>query len=337
MKSLTKTNLNATEIQKLVKHSLGEHLTVGKIVEMSEGLFNAAYCIELVEEKKEVILKISPLSSVDLLTYEKDCMRTEIEVYKLIAENTDIPIPELIAYNLSKDVIDCNYMFINKLKGDSLLKIKSKLSKEENDEIKRMQGRYCAQINAIKGNYFGYFTDEKEKQFASWNEAFFSMITNALQDGQKRDVHLPQNYDEIYTIFERKSKMLDVITQPKLVNYDLWDGNILLEKRNNQYAIEGIIDFERAFWGDPYADFVSALAYRNDVRKEVAFLEGYSSQMGNEILITDEDICRIAMYRAYVYLLNIIEAYRYEDSYKIKRQKGISMLLQKCLKQINQF
>ncbi len=334
MKSITKTKLSKNEIQDLVKHSLGCHLTIGEIVELKEGLFNAAYSVEIVEENKEVILKVSPSSSVDLLTYEQDSMGTEIEVYKLLAAHTDIPMPELLAYNLDKDVIDCNYMFISKLEGTSLLKVKSKLTREENDEIKRIQGEYCAQINSIQGDYFGYFTDQEAKQFTSWKKAFLTMITNVLQDGQKRDVYLPSGYDEIYKIFEQKSKLLDAITQPKLVNYDLWDGNILLKQKNNQYFVEGIIDFERAFWGDPYADFVSALPLRNDVRKEVAFLEGYSNQIGEKIQITDEDICRIAMYRAYLYLLSIIEAYRYDDDYRIPKQNGMSMLLKKCLKRI---
>jgi fructosamine-3-kinase len=44
------------------------------------------------------------------------------------------------------------------------------------------------------------------------------------------------------------------VSEPSLVHWDLWEGNIFLEKRGDEYHIEGITDFERALWADPYIE-----------------------------------------------------------------------------------
>ncbi len=45
---------------------------------------------------------------------------------------------------------------------------------------------------------------------------------------------------------------------PVLVHFDLWPGNILVERpAAGEARIGGLVDGERMFWGDPLADFVS--------------------------------------------------------------------------------
>jgi Phosphotransferase enzyme family len=47
------------------------------------------------------------------------------------------------------------------------------------------------------------------------------------------------------------SAALDDVRTPVLVHFDLWDGNILLDRISGSVEIGGLIDAERAFWGDP--------------------------------------------------------------------------------------
>ena len=56
-----------------------------------------------------------------------------------------------------------------------------------------------------------------------------------------------------------------------LVHFDLWDGNILVESDPAGHRIGALIDAERAFWGDPLAEFVS-LALFGDIERDTAFL-----------------------------------------------------------------
>ncbi|MGW3107595.1 hypothetical protein [Streptomyces sp. NPDC001100] len=48
--------------------------------------------------------------------------------------------------------------------------------------------------------------------------------------------------------------------------------------------MEGLIDAERAFWGDPHADFVS-LALFDDIEKDAAFVACYR-EAGGQVAFT---------------------------------------------------
>jgi aminoglycoside phosphotransferase (APT) family kinase protein len=55
--------------------------------------------------------------------------------------------------------------------------------------------------------------------------------------------------EEIRTLVVESGYALDEVTRPALIHFDLWPGNIFVDGSR----IVGLIDHERAFWGDPAA------------------------------------------------------------------------------------
>ncbi len=99
---------------------------------------------------------------------------------------------------------------------------------------------------------------------------------------------------------------LDEVTTPRLVHFDLWNGNILVDRPAGQGPrIGGLIDGERMFWGDPLADFVS-LALLGDIRRDQAFLAGYREAGGRAEFDAPARL-RLALYRTYLYLIMVAE------------------------------
>ena len=45
---------------------------------------------------------------------------------------------------------------------------------------------YLAAMHQIKGDYFGYFTEDEKLRFATWKEAFFHMFEQLLRDAAER-------------------------------------------------------------------------------------------------------------------------------------------------------
>jgi len=89
------------------------------------------------------------------------------------------------------------------------------------------------------------------------------------------------------------------VTTPVLVHFDLWQGNVFVDPAESR--VVGIIDPERAFWGDPVADFVS-LALFGDIEDEPDFLAGYGG-----VAFTPAMRYRFRLYRVYLYLIMIVE------------------------------
>lgn len=331
MKSRTKNLLSHEDIQRLVKVNFGEEYEhkIGEIKELKGGMFNAIYLIQGVDEKNGIVLKVGVAPGRDLLTYEQDIMPTEVACYQLIKEKTSIPIPEILKYDFSKKYIDSNYFFMEELKGVPLSKASKLMNKPSLDKIKSKLAEYLVQLHKIEGNYFGYFTDEKKYQYDTWKNAFLSMFGQLLEDCKFHKVNIP--YERIEQALKYNIQFLEEIKKPSLVMFDCHEGNVFVNKRNGEYEIQGIIDFERAFWGDPAADFPAAFIMSDDIRKEEAFLASYFEKSDTKKEYTRDDEIRFQMYRMYILTVMAGETFRYGPLYaKMQREWAKSGIL-KCL------
>jgi hypothetical protein len=75
--SLSKTSVPANALHEIARHRLARRPRA--VVELKDGLYNAAYRIEL-EDGQTAILKVAPSDHVRVLRYEKEIMRAEVEV-----------------------------------------------------------------------------------------------------------------------------------------------------------------------------------------------------------------------------------------------------------------
>ena len=88
---------------------------------------------------------------------------------------------------------------------------------------------------------------------------------------------------------QKDRPLLDAVTAPTLVGYDIWAGNVLLDPAGLD-RITGIIDFERSFFGDRFADFVAAGEIFDDVEQEPDFQRGYVLVSGEPFIVMGGDI-----------------------------------------------
>jgi fructosamine-3-kinase len=303
MKSKSKKPLTFIEIQQIMESTF-ETTKLGSIVELTDGWFNAAYSVELSELNQEVVIKIAPPPEIKILTYEENIMETEVQVYKILKEKTDVPVPEILSFNFTHDIINRDYLIMEKLKGIPWNKIKSKLSQKQDDQLKYKMGVYAAHINSIVGNHFGYFTDFEKSYNNNWKETFVNMIKNVLNDGIELNVELPQTRIEIMDLIEKKAEILEEVKVPQLVHWDLWEGNIfIIEQGYGNYSIEGIIDCERALWGDPLIEYEFINAPTNE-----AFLKGFEKGSNEKFEYSNNLEVRRHLYNVYLFLIMVTEA-----------------------------
>ena len=329
MKSRTKNRLSENKIKELVRIHFGRECETGEITELTGGMFNAIYRIERKNEKDAVILKVGVIPDTTLLTYERDIMPVEVECYRMIREQTTVPVPEVLAYDFSKRYIESNYFFMTELKGEPFSKVMKKMGQENADRIREELAGYLYQIHGIKGKYFGYFTKDERRQYSTWKEAFFHMFRQILADGREHRVKLP--YARIMAALQRHDGSLEDVRELSLVEYDCHEGNIFVKKTGNSYTIEGILDFERAFWGDPIADFPTAFVFTDDIRKETAFLNAYLRVSGRNAY-TETDAVKYQLYRMYILTIMAAETFRYGFLYGKLQGMWAKWQLRKCLR-----
>lgn len=312
MKSVTKHILEQESLVHLVQENFpGEQ--IGKLEELEEGMFNSAYLLNGSGILKEgAVLKIGPRRDTKVLTYEKDILKAEVEVLNLL-EKMPIPTPRVLArgnYNGS------DYFFMTCMEGELWKNVDSRLIQQARPQLMRELGHYNAMIHGLSGEWFGYLKEDKRYQYDTWYEAFYGMMNDILEDGRKDGYELP--YDEIRRAVVRSRAALDLVKEPRLVDYDMWAGNVFVKPqeaadRNGTLKVSGIIDFERCFYGDTYADFTSASGLFDDVEKEPEFCKGYSETVGHEICVGEPERIRMDLYRLYMLMILFVETYRYEE------------------------
>ena len=331
MKSITKTLVTTVQIHKIVnKHFPGSVITGTK--ELKGGLFNSAYLVEGEGELKEgIVIKIGPLPTTYTLTYEKEIMRTEVKVYELLADKA-IPTPAVLAHDFSHSDIPCDYFIMQKLNGQTWSSAKRKrVFRDAHPDLMREFGRCNAAIHSVEGEWFGYVKDDERFQFDNWEEAFTAMVSDILADGLKRKQKLP--FDEIKQAIIKHKNIFNEIEKPSLVSFDMWAGNVFVTQDNNVH-ISGVVDFERSFYGDPFADFTAAIMLFNDVEKEMEFQEGYSEISGKPFAVSANDRIRMDFYRLYMALIMSVETYRFNRVYAFLVEKYTRGQMKKLLRKL---
>ncbi|CAM5655707.1 aminoglycoside phosphotransferase family protein [Streptomyces hirsutus] len=183
------------------------------------------------------------------------------------------------------------------------------LTPGERARSRRELGEVVARLHTVTGLEFGYPARPFGPAAADWRGAFTAMTDAVLNDAVVYGVELPRPVEEVREVIAAAGDVLDEVTRPVLVHFDLWQGNLLLEGAEGAEGargLSGVIDAERMFWGDPVAEFVS-LSLFDDIEKDADFLAGYAAA-GGDATLTDSVRLRLELYRCYLYLIMLVEA-----------------------------
>ncbi|MNC32757.1 Phosphotransferase enzyme family protein [compost metagenome] len=120
------------------------------------------------------------------------------------------------------------------------------------------------------------------------------MMSDLLADARDAKLTLPAADEEIMALLDKHRAALEEVTIPRLVHWDLWDGNLFI----GDGRITGIIDCERALWGDPLMEYY----FRDMAGQPPAFMEGYGLTH-----LTESELERVKLYDLYLALILYIE------------------------------
>jgi len=299
VESKTKTDFPSDLIRAIIKDHFGTSVRIDAVLALEDGWFNTAYEVRFANHKPDAVLRIAPPLEMRLLTYEAEMMSKELLVNQALQDMPDIPIPRILGWNFERNLINRDYMFVEKLSGIPFNKIENELTLAEKAAIHMQLGEIVRKIYSYKGKTWGYFGNGLGSNARTWREAFSNFVFAILADGEDLGVELPMPYDEIRALFDQHAHALEDIRDPVLVHWDLWPGNVFILRKEGKPVIEGIIDWERAFWGDPESEPSIAISHYG-----AEFFLGYGSSLSEGVPAET----RRCMYVVYLLLVMAIEA-----------------------------
>jgi len=260
---------------------------------LAGGTYNEVEELRLTDGTRYV-LKVPPSASTPGLTHERELLVSEAEFYRGAA-TVGVPAPRVVG-----DLFD-GHLLMTHCPGAPW----GDLPPGEQAALRKELGRLVARLHNVTGPGFGYPSGALGPLAPDWRTAFTAMYDAVLDDARRYHAWLPRPVDEVARTAKTAYDALDEVAVPRLVHFDLWQGNILVERTEAGPRIGGLIDGERMLWGDPLADFVS-LALLGDIRKDEDFLTGYQ-EAGGQAEFDTPARQRLALYRSYLYLIMLVE------------------------------
>lgn len=288
---ITKNVQTKEIIAQMAKKTFPER-EVKSITELTEGMCNVTYCI-VFGDGSESILKIASKDTSGHTSNEICLMDAEVAAMKLVKENTDIRVAEVYNYDTSRSICDGSYFFMEKMSGESLFKIKDTLPNEELERIYREIGILSHKLTAIQNPTFGLLGDKR--RFHSLYDFVRLLLNNLISDAKKKDIDILFSREELLNALERDKAAFEKVEFATLVHWDMWEGNIFVDGKH----VTGIIDWERAMWGEAFMD--DRFRYHN---RNEAFLCGFG-----KITFLEEEKKRLRWYDIILYLTMMIEVF----------------------------
>lgn len=226
------------------------------------------------DKQREYVLRVAPPDTVLQLFYEYRMMRQEPAIHSRLKKETSIPVPEIVAHDFSRSLVDRDFLIMPLLPGVPLSA--AKLSRGDYENALLQWGRYVAEIHTLRDqeNRFGYLGEhECMTPQPSWRCAFIEMFRKELDDLGGCGVYTQAMVDDAMALIEDHSSCFRSCATSRLCHGDLWVTNLLVDPAGN---VTGVIDFDRACWGDTEWDLAIA-EYCGITRP--AFWEGYGGRV----------------------------------------------------------
>jgi fructosamine-3-kinase len=143
-------------------------------------------------------------------------------------------------------------------------------------QVRFDSGAAIARLHSVRGAFFGYAGPRP--QGSTWPDAYKAIVEALIADAVDWDVDLPVRPDVLRATIAANTDALAAVTEPVLVHFDLWDGNVLAVADACGLRLSGLVDGERYLFGDPCIDFASPALFRDIFDDpDDPFLAGYRS------------------------------------------------------------
>jgi aminoglycoside phosphotransferase (APT) family kinase protein len=241
----------------------------------------------------ELVLRISPPDDAGFLFYERRMMAQEPQIHTLLRAETAVPVAEIVAYDDSRRLLDRDYLLMERLPGEPLTD--AGLTVPQTDGVLTQVGIYLAQMHALVADRYGYLGAHRPMvPQSTWVKAFTVMWNRLLDDVVACGGYTVEEADAFRRLLEIYRPHFDRPVPASLLHMDVWSQNILVD---DSARVTGLIDLDRALWGDPEIEF-AVLDYCGI--SEPAFWQGYGRP---------RDTSFPAQIRARFYLLYEVQKY----------------------------
>jgi len=282
--------LTKKQVLAMCHRGLGQDVQIELVQELAGGTFNTVYLVKP-KGKSKLILRVGPSPTRDIYWDDVALMRREHHIRPFFASIATL-MPQVIMTDFTHQLIDRDYMFQSFIEGERWDEVEANLMDDENLLLWGQLGNIMRVLHSTTGENFGW--PYLDLQFKSWSELVVNRFHRIAESMQQEQLDVA-DFRTIIDIVQSHFVLLDEIQQPCLLHGDLWLFNILIRQDERVPNIVGILDADRAWWGDPMADMLMFLlsVRRNETeweKPQTAFWAAYGRTEQSKVALFREEV-----------------------------------------------
>jgi aminoglycoside phosphotransferase (APT) family kinase protein len=231
------TVISQEQIQQLLQHTFG---TKVEIIDCQVGNRQPNYLVLLLQLRQPsiaVVVKLAGPDAAMACSFDRTAM-----LHRLVATQTTIPMPEVLAVNMSYQDWPWRYFIRTHIPGQELALVRGRMNRNELLAAYQQIGSAVAQLHAIHFPMFGELAADGSVQgHESYFPAFTQRARHSIQSARLLDMFL--------SLIEKQKHLFLDVRQASLCHEDLHGYNLLFQYRQGQWRLATILDFDKAWAG----------------------------------------------------------------------------------------
>ncbi len=272
--------MSPTVKQPVLKELILDHLDTDpgslRFSRIATGKHNASFWVA--SDRGQFVLRIAPADDAGFLFYERLMMRQEPALHQIIRDNTAGRWADIGGHDCGRSRIDRDVLLMSALPGTPMSE-RPAMPAAHRRRVLRQVGGHLRRLHALTApeilgqTSYGYLgAHQPMAPQATWSAAFHLMWNKLLDDVVACGAYSQEEGDALRHLLDSYMQLFERHVEARLLHMDVWSQNILVDDRG---SVTGIVDFDRALWGDIEIEF-AVLDYCGI--SEPAFWDGYGQQ-----------------------------------------------------------
>lgn len=262
----------------IVRAAFGERSRLLAHRRLDGGHFNTNYLLQCAGEPP-VVLRLAPERAAKVWRHERCLLQRQCSVQSTLEAAVGGVVPRLLHADFTQQLLPRDWALFEWRPGQTWESAAAAIDVSSASRLWREYGGLVRELHAQRGSSFGYPAPLGGcAGYGAWFTRIIDDLAADLAEQQIEIVGLPRFQQRLRDERHR----FDAVTEPRFVHGDLWTRNVLVEHEEGGWRVTALLDAERAFFGDPAAEWIFGFL---DIPQ--AFWEGYGRSLAEHSLDRD--------------------------------------------------
>ncbi|MDN5762858.1 MAG: aminoglycoside phosphotransferase family protein [Microlunatus sp.] len=280
--------LSVTDLARIVSAWRGRSGDLDDVAVIDGGGYNTTFRLRLTDGS-QAVLRLAPRPE-DERPSERSMMRNEWAAIPLLRPVAHL-MPVTLVADFTHELVDRDYLIQSFLSGVRARETTKTWAPNQVTGFWRSLGAILAAIHTVTATTFGRIIGPHHDTWSQTMQACFHAVADGCDE-----LRLDSSDLRLLAHLSSESRdLLDQVHRAHLLHGDLIPGNVMVDPDHPGRGIIGIFDCDRAWWGDPAADWTLLTVERLPSESAAGFWTGY----GQDLLSDQQARRRRLLYRAY--------------------------------------